>query len=288
MRIIKTVKAMQAEALKWKRRGIQVGIVPTMGFLHEGHESLIARARRLVGKKGVVVVSVYVNPTQFGPQEDLARYPRDLARDQKLCSAASTDVMFVPRDSDIYPGSSEGRFSTYVVEERISTLMEGQSRPTHFRGVTTVVAKLFNIVQPDVAVFGAKDFQQAAIIKRMVKDLNFPVKIVVAPTVRERDGLAMSSRNKYLEGDLRKQALSLWQAIQAAKGTVRTTSQSVESARLKEHLQKFIEQQPDARVDYIEFFDKETLQPIATVTRGTQLALAVFIGNTRLIDNAEL
>jgi pantoate--beta-alanine ligase len=270
-----------------------------MGYLHAGHESLIARARRLAGKKGIVVVTVYVNPTQFGPQEDLARYPRDLARDEKLCSAAGSDVMFVPSDSDIYPGlrqrgdvvprdSVRSQFSTYVIEERIATLMEGQSRPTHFRGVSTVVAKLFNIVQPDVAVFGAKDFQQAAIIKRMVKDLNFPVKIVVAPTVRERDGLAMSSRNKYLEGDLRKQALSLWQAIQAAKGTVRTTSQPVESARLKEHLRKFIEQQPEARVDYIEFFDKETLQPIATVTRGTQLALAVFIGNTRLIDNAEL
>jgi pantoate--beta-alanine ligase len=166
--------------------------------------------------------------------------------------------------------------------------MEGLSRPGHFRGVATVVAKLFNVVLPDVAIFGAKDFQQAAVIQRMVKDLNFPVKILVAPTAREADGLAMSSRNKYLEGGLRKQALCLWQAIQAAKGTVKAAGQPIEAQRLKEHLKKFIEQAPDAKVDYVEFFHPQTLQPSTTVARGTQMALAVFVGTTRLIDNARL
>src|SRR5688572_2594426 len=190
---------MQRSALAWRRKGARVGFVPTMGYLHAGHIWLVKRARQLVGPKGIVVVSIFVNPTQFAPTEDLARYPRDLARDRQLCREAGTDVLFVPREKEMYPGG----FSTYVVEEKLSRSMEGASRPTHFRGVTTVVLKLFNIVLPDVAVFGAKDFQQAAVVRRMVRDLDVPVKIVVAPTMRERDGLAMSSRNKYLEGGLR-------------------------------------------------------------------------------------
>jgi len=279
---------MQRMAQAWKRKGTQVGFVPTMGFLHDGHVSLIQRARRGVGKKGVVVVSIYVNPTQFAPTEDLARYPRDLPRDKALCKKATTDVLFVPKDSEIYAGRKEGNYSTYVVEEKVSKGMEGNSRPTHFRGVTTIVAKLFNIVLPDVAVFGGKDFQQAAVIEKMVRDLNFPLKVVVAPTVREADGLAMSSRNKYLEGPLRKEAIALWQAIQAAKGTVKTSAQPVQTTWLKEHLRKFIEQQPNAKVDYIEFFDTNTLQPSTVVQKGTHMTLAVFIGKTRLIDNAQL
>ena len=235
--MVTSVAAMQRMAQAWKRKGTQVGFVPTMGFLHDGHLSLIQRARRGIGKKGVVVVSIYVNPTQFAPTEDLARYPRDLPRDKALCKKAGTDVLFVPEDSDIYAGRKEGNYTTYVVEEKVSKGMEGSSRPTHFRGVATIVAKLFNIVLPDVAVFGAKDFQQAAVVQRMVRDLNFPLKIVVAPTVREADGLAMSSRNKYLEGPLRKEALALWQAIQAAKGTVKTSAQPVQATWLKEHVQ---------------------------------------------------
>jgi pantoate--beta-alanine ligase len=166
--------------------------------------------------------------------------------------------------------------------------MEGASRPGHFRGVTTIVAKLFNIVLPDVAVFGAKDWQQAAVIKRMTVDLNFPLKIVVAPTLRERDGLAMSSRNKYLEGDLRRQALALWRAIQLAQATVRKSSRPIAAARLKVDLKKFIQREPAARVDYIEFFEPDTLAAVTKVTRGTHIALAVFVGKTRLIDNATI
>jgi len=288
MKVVSTVAAMQRLALQWKAQGKTVALVPTLGYLHAGHVSLVERARKAVGKKGIVVVSIYVNPTQFAAGEDLSRYPRDLPRDKALCSKAGVDLVFVPTDSEMYPGKAEGSYSTYVSEVNLSKPMEGNSRPGHFRGVATIVAKLLNIVSPDIAVFGAKDFQQAAIIQRMVKDLNFPVKILVAPTVREADGLAMSSRNKYLQGHLRTQALSLWQAIQAAKGTVKAATQPVDAARLKDYLRKFIEQQPDAKVDYVEFFDADTLQPTPTIGRGTQMALAVFIGNTRLIDNATL
>jgi pantoate--beta-alanine ligase len=279
---------MQRVSLRWKKQGRRIGFVPTMGYLHAGHISLVQRARRLVGTRGKVVVSIYVNPTQFGPKEDFSRYPRDLKRDLKMCRAAGVDVVFTPRDDQMYPGKAEGRYSTYVVEEQLTRSMEGASRPGHFRGVTTIVAKLFNIVLPDVAVFGAKDWQQAAVIKRMTVDLNFPLKIVVAPTLRERDGLAMSSRNKYLEGDLRRQALALWRAIQLAQATVRKSSRPIAAARLKVDLKKFIQREPAARVDYIEFFEPDTLAAVTKVTRGTHIALAVFVGKTRLIDNATI
>jgi pantoate--beta-alanine ligase len=278
---------MQQLAVGWKRAGKRAGFVPTMGYLHAGHLSLVKRVRQAVGPRGVVVVSIYVNPTQFGPTEDLAKYPRDLKRDLKLCRAAGVDVVFTPSDAEMYPGKAEGRYCTYVVEEQLSRSMEGAARPVHFRGVTTVVAKLFNLVLPDVAVFGQKDFQQAAIIRRMVADLNFPVRIIVAPTLRERDGLAMSSRNKYLAGDLRRQATVLWHAIQAAQSAVKKSG-TVPAAKLKAALKKLIEGEPDARLDYVEFIGPETLVPASKVGRGTQLALAVFIGKTRLIDNARL
>ena len=279
---------MQRLALSWQRAGVRVGLVPTMGYLHAGHISLVHRARALVGRRGQVVLSIYVNPTQFGPHEDLSRYPRDLARDARLCQEAEVDVIFAPNDQQMYPRGEAGGFSTFVAEETLSRGMEGKSRPTHFRGVTTVVAKLFNIVQPELAVFGAKDFQQAAIIKRMVSDLNFPLKIVVAPTLRERDGLAMSSRNKYLTGDLRAQALVLSRTLAKARAAVRKASRPLPAARLKAELKRFIEQAPAARVDYVEFFEPDTLVPVPNVTRGAQMALAVFIGKTRLIDNAHL
>jgi pantoate--beta-alanine ligase len=244
----------------------------------------LKRARQAVGKSGKVVVSIYVNPTQFAPTEDLSKYPRDLKRDLKLLRELKTDVVFTPSDSEMYPSKSKNDFSTYVVEEKLSRSMEGASRPTHFRGVTTVVAKLFNIVLPDVAVFGQKDFQQAAIIKRMVSDLNFPIKIIVAPTLRERDGLAMSSRNKYLTGDLRRQATILWRAIQTTQAVVKK-SKSVLATKQKADLKKLIESEPDATLDYVEFFEPETLSPVSKIERGTQMALAVFVGKTRLIDN---
>jgi pantoate--beta-alanine ligase len=286
MRIISNAAAMQKCALQWRRLGVRVGFVPTMGYLHAGHLSLVREARKRVGKNNKVVVSIYVNPMQFAPTEDLAKYPRDLKRDLKLCREAGVDVVFRPSDKEMYPGKSENGFSTYVVEEKLSRTMEGAARPTHFRGVTTVVAKLFNIVLPDVAVFGQKDFQQAAIIKRMVADLNFPVKIIVAPTLREADGLAMSSRNKFLDAEQRAQAVILFHALRAASLAVK--KKPVSAAQLNADLKEFITTARLARLDYVEFFDPETLAPVAQVERGVQMAMAVFIGKTRLIDNAQL
>lgn len=279
---------MQRLGRGWQRTGVRVGLVPTMGYLHAGHLSLVQRARRLVGPRGKVVVSIYVNPTQFGPTEDFSRYPRDLARDASLCRAEGVDVIFAPNSKQMYPCGGGADFSTYVAEESLARLMEGKSRPTHFRGVTTVVAKLFNLVQPEVAVFGAKDYQQAAIVKRMVRDLNFPLKIVVAPILREADGLAMSSRNKYLTGDLRAQAVVLWLALQRARAAAREAARPIPAARLKAELKRFIERAPAARLDYVEFFEPETLAPVSKVTGGVQMALAAFVGKTRLIDNTRL
>ncbi len=287
MEIVRSVTTMQRMALRWRKQGVRIAFVPTMGYLHGGHLSLIRRAKRLVrGAKGKVVVSIYVNPTQFGPREDFAQYPRDLKRDLKLCRAEGVDVVFVPSDQQMYPGMQEGRYSTFVVEERLSQRMEGASRPGHFRGVTTVVAKLFNIVLPHIAVFGAKDWQQAIIVKQMVADLNFPVKVAVAPTVREPDGLAMSSRNIYLSPAERAAATILYRAILRAKAAVK--SRPVKAAQLKTELKNFIGSEPLARVDYVEFFNSKTLAPVDVVTRGTHIALAVYIGETRLIDNARL
>lgn len=288
VQVIGSVKSMQRLALRWRRQGTRIGFVPTMGYLHDGHLSLVRQAQRRVGQQGKVVVSIYVNPTQFGPKEDFSKYPRDLARDLALCCSAGVDVVFAPTDGEMYLREGPGIHSTYVVEDALSRVMEGASRPTHFRGVTTVVAKLFNIVLPDVAVFGAKDFQQAAIIQRMARDLNFPVKVVVAPTRREPDGLAMSSRNKYLIGTLRGQAVVLRQAIGLARQAVKAGKRPLRAVLLRQRLRAFIERQPDARVDYIEFFDPATLQPVAEVRPDTRMALAVFVGRTRLIDNALL
>lgn len=280
---------MQRLAKKWRRAGAAIGLVPTMGYLHEGHLSLVRAARKQVGQRGRVVVSIYVNPTQFAPTEDFSKYPRDLKRDLKMLRSVGADIVFTPKDTEMYPDRRPipTGYSTYVVEENLSQRMEGASRPTHFRGVTTVVAKLFNIVQPDVAIFGQKDFQQAAVIKRMVRDLNFPLRIIVAPTVREADGLAMSSRNKYLEGDLRRQALVLRRAIDTVRAALKK-SRKISAAKLKAQAKKIIAREPDARLDYVEFFDPETLVPVTGISRGVQMALAVFVGKTRLIDNERL
>lgn len=287
MRIVTSVAAMQRLARQWRRRGARVGLVPTMGFLHEGHLSLIKRARQSVGPRGQVVVSIYVNPTQFAPTEDLSRYPRDFARDKKSCRDAGVDVIFAPNDRQMYPAGSADAFSTFVIEESVSSGMEGASRPTHFRGVTTVVAKLFNIVQADIAIFGAKDFQQAAVVKRMVRDLNFPLKIIVAPTRREPDGLALSSRNKYLTTAMRAQATVLSRSIQMARASV-SKSKSISAEELKSVVKELVEREPDAELDYVEFFDPDTLIPVSRAASGTHMALAVFVGKTRLIDNGQL
>jgi len=279
---------MQRQALGWRRSGVRIGFVPTMGFLHPGHLSLVERARKAVGPRGKVVLSIYVNPTQFGPAEDFTRYPRDLKRDLQLCRKAGVDVVFTPGDASMYPGKERGSYSTYVVEEGLSGSMEGASRPTHFRGVTTIVAKLFNVVLPEIAVFGAKDWQQAAIIRRMTADLNFPVRIIVAPTLRESDGLAMSSRNKYLEGDLRRQALVLTCAIKHVSGRVAGSRGGLPAAGLRREAAAIIRREPQARLDYVEFFDPDTLKPLRRVGKGGHMALAVFIGATRLIDNSRL
>jgi pantoate--beta-alanine ligase len=288
MRIVQSVPAMQRLATTWRSKRLKLGFVPTMGYLHAGHMSLVEYARRNTGRRGKVVVSVYVNPTQFGPTEDFSRYPRDLTRDMRLCRAAGVDVFFAPSDKEMYARDQSGGSSTFVTEEALSRGMEGASRPTHFRGVATIVAKLFNIVLPSIAIFGAKDYQQAAVVRRMARDLSFPVQILVAPTHREKDGLAMSSRNKYLQGTVRAQAPVLWRSIHKVKAAVRNASKPLPALRLKSELKRFIEQQPAARLDYVEFFDSQTLAPLAKVTRGTHMALAVFLGKTRLIDNARL
>ena len=288
MRIVTSTAAMQRLGLRWRRAGTRVGFVPTMGYLHAGHLSLLHRARRLVAKRGIVVASIYVNPTQFAPTEDLSAYPRDLDRDTQLCRKAGVDVLFLPSDAEMYAGRDTSGYSTYVVEEQLSQGMEGGARPTHFRGVTTIVAKLFNLVLPDVAVFGAKDWQQAAVVRRMTCDLSFPIKVVVAPTRREKDGLAMSSRNKYLSAEERAQATILCRALKLAKKVVISSRTPNYSDVLKKELAALIATQPAARLDYLEFFDGETLQPVTAVTRGAHMALAVFIGRTRLIDNAVL
>jgi pantoate--beta-alanine ligase len=289
MRIVRTVLGMRRLAGRWRSESASLGLVPTMGWLHAGHLSLVHAARRAAGRSGKVVVSIYVNPTQFGPREDFSKYPRDLTRDAALCRDAGVDCIFAPSDQEMYPAAGEDHFSTYVVEERLSRGMEGASRPTHFRGVATVVTKLFNIVEPDVAVFGQKDYQQAAVIRRMVRDLNFRVRIHVAPTIREKDGLAMSSRNQYLTASERPQAAALWMAIRHAQERVAGSGpRGLAAERLQREMTDLIQKHPDARVDYISFFDADSLEPVRKVSSGRHVALAVLVGKTRLIDNARL
>ena len=250
-----------------------------MGALHAGHAALVDRARKVAGPRGLVVVSIFVNPTQFGPKEDFSRYPRTLAADRALCAAHGADVIFFPGATEIYPAD----FSTWVNEESVSGPLCGASRPGHFRGVCTVVLKLFTIVRPTTAVFGLKDFQQCMVIRRMVRDLNLPVKIIAAPTVREPDGLALSSRNRYLTPEERVQAPVLRRALLAAHAAFRKGETS--AAKLRKLLQKTILTAPLARVDYIEIRAADSLADVKTATRHTVIALAVFFGKTRLIDN---
>jgi len=261
------------------RAGKRVGFVPTMGALHAGHISLVRAAR---AQCDVVVASIFVNPTQFGPNEDLARYPRSLEQDSRLLEAEKTDYIFSPSVDDMYPSGA----STWVTVEGISDKLDGRSRPGHFRGVTTVVAKLFQVVQPDLAFFGQKDAAQSAIIRKMVRDLNFPVQIVVCAIVREPDGLAMSSRNSYLDAVQRKQATVLHRALVS----IQTMAQQGESnaLRLISIGQRVLAEEPSIRLDYLEIVDQDTLDPVAETSRGALVAIAAFVGSTRLIDNIVL
>ncbi len=255
-----------------------------MGNLHDGHLSLIRKARALAGDDGLVLVTIFVNKIQFGPSEDFKKYPRTMKADLAHCRQLGVDIVFAPEDGAMY---CDGH-STYVTEERLAKRMEGAARPTHFRGVTTVVAKLFNLTRPDIAVFGAKDWQQSAIISRMVDDLNFPMRIVIAPMVREADGLAMSSRNRYLKPAERTEASVLVECIRMAKRLVCEANSHLTATVLKRQLKKHVATRRLARLDYIEFFDPKTLEPAKRIRRGTHMALAVFFGNTRLIDNGRL
>ncbi len=279
MEIIKTIGEIRAAVRKARLEGGAIGLVPTMGYLHQGHLSLISRARHA---NELVVVSIFVNPLQFGPKEDYASYPRDLERDSALAAEAGADIIFAPSVSEMYPDKA----LTQVEVALLGDWLCGRSRPGHFRGVTTVVSKLFNIVQPDKAYFGEKDAQQLAIIKQMVADLNFPVEIVPVPIVREEDGLAMSSRNVYLSAQERADALVLNRALQQTNRLFRAGERS--SSKLRQEILQMIEAVPGASVDYVEICDRSTLQPIESIDTGALVAVAVRFGKTRLIDNITL
>ena len=267
---------MQHIADKIRTSGETIALVPTMGYLHEGHLSLIRLAREHADK---VIVSIFVNPTQFGPNEDLNRYPRDFERDEQLCQREKTDFIFYPNAGDMYYPNH----LTYVSTLDLPGKLCGVTRPDHFRGVTTVVSKLFNITKPHTAVFGQKDAQQALILRRMVLDLNFDIRMIIAPIVREPDGLAMSSRNKYLSEPERAQAVVLSQALKHAVDLIQHETRDADLIRAE--MNKIISRADLARLDYLEIVDYETLQPVAMIVDGTLIAVAAFLGKTRLIDN---
>ncbi len=274
-----TPAAMQSWALAQRAAGLRIGCVPTMGCLHAGHLALVDQAR---ARTDCVVVSVFVNPTQFGPQEDFARYPRDPERDLQLCRERHVTAVFLPRAQDMYAADH----SIYVVEERLGAGLCGASRPGHFRGVCTVVAQLFNLMLPHVAVFGQKDAQQAAIIRRLARDLHFPVEIVVAPIVREPDGLALSSRNLNLSAAERRQAGGLSQSLRLARELF--DAGAGDAAALRATLATRLAETFNLRVDYVATVDSDTLEPVSELRRGTLLALAAWAGRIRLIDNTRL
>ena len=276
MEIVKTIAEVRAQVKEWKNAGLSVGLVPTMGFLHEGHKSLIERAAK---ENDRVVVSDFVNPTQFGPTEDLARYPRDLGRDAKLCEEAGANILFNPEVEEMY---FEDR-TTFVNMDGLTKELCGKSRPIHFQGVCTVVSKLFNIATPDRAYFGQKDAQQLAVIKRMVRDLNFDIEIVGCPIIREEDGLAKSSRNTYLSAEERKAAVVLSQALKIGKELIEQGETSAD--KVKAAITEKINTEPLAKIDYVEIVDFNNIEPIETIGNSTLTAIAVYIGKTRLIDN---
>jgi pantoate--beta-alanine ligase len=276
MKIIASAKEMTSLSKEVRRSGRTVGFVPTMGALHQGHLSLVRAAR---DQTDIVVTSIFVNPAQFGPSEDFSKYPRTFEKDSAMLAAEKTDYIFSPSVEEMYPKDA----TTWVDVEELSGKLDGRSRPGHFRGVTTVVSKLFNIVQPDMAFFGQKDAAQVAVIRKMVRDLNLDVEIVVCPIVRESDGLAMSSRNAYLNPEQRKQALVLSQALKKVEKL------AVQGERNSEKLigagKQVIAEEPSVRLDYFEIVNPDTLDPVADVNQGALVAVAAFVGTTRLIDN---
>lgn len=276
METVHTIQEARKIIKAWKRDGLTVGLVPTMGFLHEGHESLVKKA---AAENDKVVVSIFVNPIQFGPNEDLEAYPRDLDKDKLVCENANADLIFNPSPEEMY-------FDNAVTSVTVKELTEGlcgSKRPVHFQGVCTVVSKLFNIVAPDRAYFGEKDAQQLAVIKRMVRDLNFNIDIVGCPIVREEDGLAKSSRNTYLSKDERKAAVVLNESLNLAKEALRSGEQY--ASKLAGIISKKISSEPLAKIDYIEIVDSLELKPVCKISSSILVAIAVYIGNTRLIDN---
>jgi len=274
VKILTTIAEVQAQPQRKPRV-----LVPTMGALHKAHGELVRVARKAAGKHGEVAVSIFVNPLQFEPGSDYERYPRPEKADEEFCRNAGVDVLFRPSAEEVYATDR----STFVEETSLSSTLEGKSRPGHFRGVCTVVAKLFNILKPDAAMFGEKDFQQLAIIRRMVNDLNFNIEIIAVPIVREDDGLAFSSRNQYLNCEERKQAVVLHEALLATKNAGEKSTKDVVALA-----QKVINEAPLARIDYVKVADGETLQPVEVVGGNSVLLLAVFFGKTRLIDNMRL
>ncbi|MBN1213184.1 MAG: pantoate--beta-alanine ligase [candidate division Zixibacteria bacterium] len=280
MQTIRTIKKMQAVAKLLTVKKKKIGLVPTMGALHEGHLSLIRRAKKAAD---VVIVSVFVNPAQFGPKEDFKKYPRDEKEDLKKIKKAGGDIVFAPEAAEIYPCDYE----TYVVLENLPKTLEGEIRPDHFRGVATIVSKLFNITRPDLAVFGMKDYQQAMVIKKMTRDLGFPIRIIIAPTVREEDGLAMSSRNRYFDHIGRWEAVCLFYALRTAREMVKA---GIVDTKLitKEMRAVILATCAVAKIDYIAFTEFETLKPVKKVVKNTVCSLAVRLHGVRLIDNMKL
>lgn len=275
MKIVSTIEEVRAQVKEWKKEGQSIGFVPTMGYLHEGHMSLIDAA----GENDKVVVSIFVNPMQFGPTEDLASYPRDLEHDAKLCEEHGVDLIFHPTPEEMYGD----QFYSYVDMDVLTKELCGLSRPVHFRGVCTVVTKLFNIVTPDRAYFGQKDAQQLAVIKRMVKDLNMPLTITGCPIIREADGLAKSSRNTYLSIEEREAALVLSRSIFLGKEKVEKGERDCK--KILAAMTAEIEKEPLAKIDYVKIVDLDTMQQVEKIDRGILAAIAVYIGKTRLIDN---
>ena len=276
MKISGKIDEVRAQVKEWKKQGLSVALVPTMGYLHEGHKSLMERARKENDK---VVVSIFVNPMQFGPNEDLESYPRDLDRDSKICEAAGVDLIFHPEVEEMYGPD----FHAYVDMHTLPEKLCGASRPVHFRGVQTVVSKLFHIIPADRAYFGQKDAQQLAIIRRMVIDLNFDIEIIGCPIIREEDGLAKSSRNTYLSEEERKQAVILNQSLEAAMDAINAGEK--DAAKVKQIIIDKLHTCPLAKIDYVEVVSFDTIQPIEKVEGAVLIAIAVYIGTTRLIDN---
>ena len=278
MEIIENIGSMRETSLSLKRSGKRIGLVPTMGYFHEGHLSLMRIAR---SKADIVVVSNFVNPTQFAPSEDLGKYPRDFERDCRMAESIPVDIMFAPKNEDMYPGN----FQTYVEVEEWGKRLCGVTRPAHFRGVTTVVLKLFNIVQPDIAVFGWKDAQQFLILRRMARDLNLPIEIIGGEIMREPDGLAMSSRNKYLTPEERGEATVLSRSLGEGLEMIRTGI--IDAEAIREHIRNEVGKTQMGRLDYVEIVSLEDLAPLLQAVKGkTLIALGVYFGKARLIDNA--